>query len=136
LKVKALIFGVAFTAISACNIETVDVRYAAQTRINPVTDEVFEVVTISSRGTDFWCGASDYARRVLGGSWADRLYVARGMGPSVTTNRRSAVHFTLNPNAVGTTSGTSNLSINSFSVGDSMSVQRANMFCGRFNGRI
>ncbi|MEX0287376.1 MAG: hypothetical protein AB3N23_22440 [Paracoccaceae bacterium] len=100
------------------------------TRVNPVNAAVFEVVARSStRGPDFWCGAADYARRALGRGWTDRIYVARSMGPSVTTNRRSAVHFTLDPGAAGISPAKPSLSINAFRVGDSMSIQQANTHC-------
>lgn len=105
-------------------------RGPSGTRINPVSDSVFEVVARSStRGPDFWCGASDYARRALGRGWTDRVYVAREMGPSVTTNRRSAVHFTVDPSVVGGGSTGGVRSVNRFVVGDSMSIQQANRYC-------
>lgn len=105
-------------------------RGRQNTRVNPVNAAVFEVVArSSSRGADFWCGAADYARRVLGRGWSERVYVARSMGQSVTTNRRSAVQFTVDPGAAGITPGKSSLSINTFKVGDSMSIQQADTYC-------
>jgi len=65
-------------------------------RAYPVNDTVFEVVGISSAGGGgYWCGAADYAQRVLHADWAAPIYVVRGRGPSVTTGRRSAVQFSL-----------------------------------------
>ncbi len=117
-------------ALMAGAVAAQEFRGKHGTRINPVNAAVFEVVAkSSSRGADFWCGAADYARRSLGYGWKDRVYVARAMGPSVTTNRRSAVHFTMDPAAAGITPGGSSNSINRFTVGDSMSIQHANTYC-------
>lgn len=130
MKLETMVFSLALTASAASSVMAEEFRGAARTRINPVTDAIFEVVArSSSRGADFWCGASDYARRALGREWSDQVYVAREMGPSVTTNRRSAVHFTVDPDAAGVTPLSSSLRVNRFSVGDSMSIQQANTHC-------
>lgn len=100
------------------------------TRVAPVNAAVFEVVgRASATGEDYWCGASDYARRVLGKTWTDKIYIARGRGPSVTTNRKSAVQFTADPAAAGITAQQPSLSLNSLKVGDNMSIQQANLYC-------
>jgi len=99
-------------------------------RVAPVNDVVFEVVPRSSgSGPIFWCGAADYARQVLGAGWSTQIYIARGRGQSVTTNRRSAVQFTLDPDAAGITPTGPSLSLNSLRVGDNMTVQQANHYC-------
>lgn len=134
---KALVFLIVVAASAASSAIAEEFRGAARTRINPVTDGIFEVVaSSSSRGADFWCGASDYARRVLKRDWTDRVYVARELGPSVTTNRRSAVHFTVDPDATGITRRSSSLRLNRFTVGDSMSIQQANAQCNMRSGRF
>lgn len=99
-------------------------------RVNPVNSAVFEVVPSgSSAGQSIWCAASQYARRTLKAGWQSQVYVARGMGPSETTNRRSAVQFTIDPGAAGITPTGGSHSLNSFVVGDHMSVQQADRFC-------
>lgn len=99
-------------------------------RVNPVNSAVFEAVPRSSGyGAIYWCAASEYARRALKASWQTQVYVARGEGPSETTNRRSAVQFTIDPTAAGIAPGTSGGSLNSFNVGDHMSITQANGFC-------
>lgn len=99
------------------------------TRVNPVNANVFEVVPKNSgQGTAIWCAAADYARRKLKLDWQADIYVARGLGQSETTKRRSAVQFTANPGAVGITPTTS-FRINNFKVGDHMSVSQANSYC-------
>lgn len=66
--------------------------------VTPVSDSVFEVVgRVGTSAADFWCGAGDYALRFLDARPGQRIYVVREMGPSVTSNRRSAVHFSLSP---------------------------------------
>ncbi|SFT67305.1 hypothetical protein [Sedimentitalea nanhaiensis] len=99
-------------------------------RVNPVNAAVFEVVPRSGGGGDlYWCGAADYAQRALKASWQARVYVARAMGPSETMNKRSAVQFTLDPQAAGITPTESSLSINSMKVGESMTVQQGFYYC-------
>lgn len=100
------------------------------TRVAPVNKAVFEVVARGSgSGPEYWCGASDYARRVLGAGWSDTIYIARGRAQSVTTNRRSAVQFTLDPAAAGIPPTAPSISLNSLKVGDNMSVQQGNTYC-------
>ncbi len=98
-------------------------------RVNPVNSLVFEVVPRNSRGSEIWCGAADYAHRALGAPWQSRIYVYREMGQSETTGRRTAVQFTMDPQAAGIAPGASSLSLNNFVVGDSMSVQQAFTHC-------
>jgi len=100
------------------------------TRVAQVNNAVFEVVARSSgSGPEYWCGASDYARRALGAGWKTEIYIARGRGTSVTTGRRSAVQFTIDPGAAGVTPAPPSLSLNSLKVGDHMSVQQGNTYC-------
>jgi len=100
------------------------------TRVAPVNDAIFEVVgRASADGMDYWCGAADYARRALGAPWTARVFIAQGRAQSVTTNRKSAVQFTLNPGAAGTSSGSPSLSLNSLREGDNMTVQQAYSYC-------
>lgn len=100
------------------------------TRVAPVNKVVFEVVARSSgSGPEYWCGAADYARRALGAEWKATIYIARGRGPSVTTGRRSAVQFTLDPAAAGITPIPPSISLNSLKVGDNMTVQQGNSYC-------
>jgi len=107
------------------------------TRVAPVNNAVFEVVARGSgTGPDYWCGAADYARRALGAGWSDTIYIARGRGQSVTTGRRSAVQFTLNPGAAGITPIEPSLSLNALKVGDNMSVTQANSYCNRAPDRF
>lgn len=99
-------------------------------RVNQVNSAVFEAVPRSSgNGGIVWCAASEYARRSLNASWQTNVYVVRGWGPSETTNRRSAVQFTIDPTAAGITPTGPSRSLNAFPVGDHMTVQRANGFC-------
>jgi hypothetical protein len=103
---------------------------ARNTTINPVNGAVFEVVARgASDGTAYWCGAADYARRALGASWRARVHIVRGRGPSLTTNFRTAVHFTIDPKAAGVKSANPSVSLNNLVAGDSMSVQQANAYC-------
>jgi hypothetical protein len=113
-------------------IPTISDAFAGRrnTIVNPVSEVVFEVIVPRFEvSTDFWCGAADYSRRALGASWKTRIYVARTRGKSVTSNYPSAVHYTIDPKAAGVTPIETQMSLGSFKVGDSMSVQQANNYC-------
>lgn len=104
-------------------------------QVNPVGPGVFEVIGRgATKGTLYWCGAADYAVRALGAPWRAQLSIARGLGPSETTGRRSAVQFTLEPVSADRRTGVY-LSINSLSAGETMSVQRAESYCSEPIGR-
>ncbi|MCL6284751.1 hypothetical protein M3P21_14535 [Ruegeria sp. 2012CJ41-6] len=119
---------------SACDIETGEApKYAFVSpygpRVNPVNANEFEVILSAGGAFDgYWCGASDYARRKLGAAWTDRVYVASPISQSVTTDRRSAVRFTLDPAALGITPVNKTFSAG-LQVGDNMSVTQANTRC-------
>lgn len=99
-------------------------------RVNPVNAAIFEVIPRGSgRTNDFWCAASEYARRALGAGWKTRVYIARGRGESVTTGRRTAVQFTIDPQAAGVTPLDGGLFTSGLTVGDSMSLSQADGLC-------
>lgn len=67
-------------------------------RVNPVNQSIFEAIPRSaSSGSQFWCGAGEYARRVLGARPGDKVYVVSEAGPAVTMSAPSAVQFSLKP---------------------------------------
>ncbi|MGV6847712.1 MAG: hypothetical protein ACWA5A_04970 [Marinibacterium sp.] len=102
---------------------------APQSRVYQIDANTFEVVGNSGRGARlYWCGAATYARRELGASWQDKVTIARTLGPSAATGRRSAVQFTLTPEALGITP-ISSPTPNAFAVGDTMTVTSGNGFC-------
>ncbi|MEP2717594.1 hypothetical protein [Pseudophaeobacter sp.] len=99
-------------------------------RVNPVSQGVFEVIPrAGGLGRNYWCAAGDYAHRALKASWNAPVFISRGRGPSETTNRRSAVQFTLESSRAGSPSTGSFGSVNSLAVGDNMTVQNAFNFC-------
>ncbi|MVO16241.1 hypothetical protein [Parasedimentitalea huanghaiensis] len=70
--------------------------------VNRVDANIFEVIgRPAAIKDDYWCGAGDYLRRELQLPWNTKIYVVSGIGRSVTTGARSAVQFTLNPDALG-----------------------------------
>lgn len=98
--------------------------------VEPVNDAVFEVNDWrGSPASAFWCAAANYARRELKADWKRRVFIARTMGPSVTSNRGSAVHFTIDQDAAGVATAGAGRSLGSFVVGDNMTVQQANGYC-------
>ncbi|WP_232281866.1 hypothetical protein [Roseobacter sp. SK209-2-6] len=99
-------------------------------QVNPLTDLVFEVIPSGSGDlAGFWCGASEYARRELGAGWTDKVYVLRERGPSETTGRRSAVHFTLYPEQTGVGPAPQGWLRFGIKAGDRMSIQSARRHC-------
>ncbi|MDX2483653.1 MAG: hypothetical protein QNK42_08325 [Pseudodonghicola sp.] len=99
-------------------------------RVNPVDAAVFEVIApTAAPGGDYWCGAADYARRVLGADWSTRVYIVRGRGPSVTTQRRTAVQFTVQPEVAGVQPIAPVFVMNMMKPGDNMSVTQALSYC-------
>lgn len=130
---KSGLFSVAVLAGLAAAVPSVGDAFTSRlgARVNPVNAAVFEVVPRGGSGQEIWCGAADYAQRELRAPWQARIYVSRGRGQSETTGRRTAVQFTLDPGAAGITPGPSSLSLNTFAVGDSMSVRQAFDFCHR-----
>lgn len=98
-------------------------------RVNQMQGGIFEVIPRTGNGYLFWCGAADYAHRVIGAPWTASLHISRGLGPSETTGRRSAVQFTLDANLAKTPPSGGYGSVNSLQAGDTMSVQRAFDYC-------
>ncbi|WP_170409302.1 hypothetical protein [Ruegeria arenilitoris] len=94
-----------------------------------LSNTVFEVIPRGRTDVDgYWCAASDFARRTLGASWQQRIYVKRGYGPSEATGRRTAVQFSLTaPETVQQQS--SGVFSAGFQPGFSMSVSAANGRC-------
>lgn len=98
--------------------------------VNPVTSHVFEVVgEPGTHGREYWCAASNYALRELNADWDAVIFIARKRGVSVTTGRKSAVQFTLDPEAAGVTPARPTISINWFRVGDHIGMHQADSYC-------
>lgn len=98
--------------------------------VAPVNGAVFEVNDWKgARAPAYWCAAANYAKRELKAGWRDRLFIAKTMGHSVTSNRGNAVQFTIDPAAAGVTAAGSGSSMESFVVGDNMTLQQANSYC-------
>lgn len=98
LKILAVL-----TAISAALPTAVLAFQAINTlQVNKVDKNIFEVVgRPGATKNDYWCGAGDYLRRELQLPWKTKIYVVSGIGRGVTTGARSAVQFTLHPEALG-----------------------------------
>lgn len=98
--------------------------------VAPVNEAVFEVV--SRRGASsprgFWCAAGQYAFS-LGVRTNTRIYLVSGRQPSVTDPGRTAVRFTLAPEAAGITPINPQLSLSVDVPGDNVSVAAAREFC-------
>ena len=76
-------------------------RSVNRQQVNVVNPTTFEVVGRAGALTDdFWCAAGDFARRSLGVPWQTTLYIARGRGPGITSDRRTTVLFTTDRNEI------------------------------------
>lgn len=101
-------------------------------RVNPVSERVFEVVPkAGGLGRNFWCAAGDYAQRALKSSWQAHVYVSRARGNSETTHRRSAVQFTLDPALAGSPEKGAYRSVNALERSDNMRVRDAFNLCSQ-----
>ncbi len=94
----------------------------------PVSNGVYEVVSEVGAGpTNYWCGAGDYAQRVLGAGSTDRVYIWQGIGPSVNRPGKKSVQFSLTPPPGADTS--TGYSVNVDRPGDNMNVSMAQNYC-------
>ena len=76
---------------------------------------------------DFWCGAGDYAIRVLRTSATQRIYLWQAVGPAVTVKGHNGVQFSLqSPQGADTNPG---YSISVKKVGDNMTASMAQNYC-------
>ncbi|MFC3614277.1 hypothetical protein ACFORG_10940 [Lutimaribacter marinistellae] len=96
--------------------------------VEPVGNGVFEVLNeVGSGAQQYWCGAGDYAIRVLGAGATQRVYLWRAKGPAQTRANRQSVQFSLTaPTGVDTTPG---LSLSTKRVGDNMTAASAQNYC-------
>ena len=96
--------------------------------VNPLTNGAFEVVgNPGSGGPEYWCAAGDYALHQLGVAETQRIYIARGRGEPVTSDRKSGVQFSLTPPAGASTE--TPLFFSMRRVGDNVSARFAYNYC-------
>lgn len=96
----------------------------------PISDSVFEVVErpgSAGGANDYWCGAGDYAQRVLKTRTNQKIYIWKAIGKSVTKPGNRAVQFSLNAPANASASPGYSLSVRA--VGDSLSTAAAQRYC-------
>jgi len=96
--------------------------------VYPVSDTVFEVLNeVGSGPVDYWCGAGDFARHVMGTPATQRIYIWRAIGPSATRQGRKSVQFSLTaPQGADTTPG---LSLSVKHAGDNLTSALAYQYC-------
>lgn len=94
----------------------------------PVSDTVFEVVSeVGASAADYWCGAGDFVRNSMRAGATQRIYIHRGLGPSLTRPGKKGVHFTLIPPQNADTTPALTLSVKA--VGDNMTSAMAYQYC-------
>ncbi|OIQ33962.1 MAG: hypothetical protein BM559_08755 [Roseobacter sp. MedPE-SWchi] len=129
MKKSLISFGLAAALVAPVTAEAFTIPGGV--RVNPVNDQVFEVIPKSSGSfEEIWCGASEYARRVKGAAWQDLVYVVQGRSTSVTTGRKTAVQFSLSSEVAGKSlpSPQGWLALG-FKPGNRMTVQSARSYC-------
>lgn len=98
--------------------------------VNQVNDVVYEAVSEGAHGgAAFWCAASDFALVHLKAKGNAEIYVVTLPGPSVTTDRKSAAQFTLDPAAAGIKPAELPNDLNELAIGGHMKVGVAHNFC-------
>ncbi|MFA3921064.1 hypothetical protein [Ruegeria hyattellae] len=98
--------------------------------VNPVDDSVFEVVARDDvSGDAFWCAAGMYAEIKQKKRPGEKMSIARGLGPSETTDRLSAVQFTTDPVTAGVTPKSMGNDINEYNVGETLEIGIARGHC-------
>ena len=128
-SVSASVFVAVFVALPTAALAF---RAINTLQVNQVDRNVFEVVgRPGALKEDYWCGAGDYLRRELRLPWNTRIYVVSGIGQGVTTGARSAVRFTLDPEAVGIAPYESGWVSDILAVGYARSVTAAFYYCDR-----
>lgn len=94
-----------------------------------VDQSVFEVIGRAGSGpAQYWCGAGDYARSALGVEATRKVYMWRGIGPSVTRPGRRAVQFAFSP-PPGTEDFVPGYSLSIRQAGDHMNAAAAQQYC-------
>ncbi len=99
--------------------------------VYPVSDTVFEVIErpgSAGGAAQYWCGAGDYAQRVLKTRTNQKIYIWKAIGKSVTKpGAKRAVQFsTVAPDNPSPSPGYS-LSVKA--VGDSLTTAEAQRYC-------
>lgn len=96
--------------------------------VNPVGGGVYEVIgRVGSGAQDYWCAIGDYAISQLGAAAAQRIFVWRPVGPSVTRPGRRAVQFALSPPKGADTS--SNYALTVRRAGENLLAAAAQQYC-------
>lgn len=100
-------------------------------QVNPLPNGGFEVIGQPGSGpAQYWCAAGDYALRVLGAGASRPVYMTRGIGAPVTSDRKSAIQFSLSAPEGGQAADSLTLSLDR--VGDRLSVAFASNYCLNF----
>jgi len=97
--------------------------------VYPLNDTTFEVIGRAGTGpADYWCGAGDFARTVLGVAPTQRIYIWHKEGPSQTRAGHRAVQFAFSP-PPGKENYQSGYSLTVKEAGDNLTAAAAHQYC-------
>ncbi len=98
----------------------------------PVSETSWEVVArVGTSAADYWCGAGDFAQRVMGVPAASRIYIWKAVGPSVNRPGKKAVQFSLSPPPGADTTTGYSLSVKR--AGDNLARHAAVQYCYQYH---
>jgi hypothetical protein len=104
-----------------------ELRTINKHRVFDIGNGQFEVISrAASAPADYWCGAGEYTRRILGKRGVVPIYVVETIGPSVSIENFLSVKFSLTPPASGEVE---TYSITAKPVGKAMSQTFAEQYC-------
>ncbi len=103
-------------------------RALNRSEVVPLGNGLFEVInSFGSRTQDYWCGAGDFAIRVLRAPVTQRIYIWAPRGPSKSRPGRKAVTFSLKEPPGGAAPKSYSLSVTT--VGESIPASMAQNYC-------
>ncbi|MGB3247399.1 MAG: hypothetical protein WBB25_22930 [Sulfitobacter sp.] len=114
--------------MTATSLAAQTLRVEGRINVSPVAGGFLVEDGGGNGARGMWCAASEYARRVLGASGTQRIYVT---GPLTSSNRRAPVRFSLDPGGT-TPSRVTILGVSIYTAGASLSVDHAIGFCADF----
>lgn len=124
-RLFALAVLLAFPTLAKADVFRVAFSATYTIPVYPIDDTTFEAIEANGAGgTQLWCAAAIFARRVMGIDRGD-LYVKKARGPSLTVQGHRGVVFTTQPVPGATKSYSEGVRV----AGKTFSLGHANALC-------